>query len=60
MVVGARQCFQFFRQITWFLGNKRGFSKFWCWIFHNLISINQIIKKKHSLKANFKATLRIQ
>ena len=24
IVVGARQCFQFFRQKTWFLGNNRG------------------------------------
>ena len=27
-VVGARQSFQFFREITWFLGNKRTLSKF--------------------------------
>ena len=24
MIVGARQCFQIFRQKTWFLGNNRG------------------------------------
>ena len=28
MVVGARQSFQFFRQITWFLENNRALSKF--------------------------------
>ena len=27
MVVGARQSFQFFRQITWFLENNRALSK---------------------------------
>ena len=27
-VVGARQSFQFFRQITWFLGNNGALSKF--------------------------------
>ena len=27
-VVGARQSFQFFRQITWFLGHTRALSKF--------------------------------
>ena len=39
MVVGARQSFQFFRQRTWFLGNKRALSKFKYWILHYLISI---------------------
>ena len=29
MVVEARQSFQFFRQIAWFLGNNKAFSKFW-------------------------------
>ena len=38
-VVGARQSFQFFRQITWFLGNKRTLPKFKYWILHRLISI---------------------
>ena len=28
MAVGARQNFQFFRQITWFLGSNRALSKF--------------------------------
>ena len=32
MVVGACQNFQFFRQITWFLGNDRALSKFRYWI----------------------------
>ena len=42
MEVGACQSFQFFRQITWFLGNKRALFKFGLfkyWILHNLISI---------------------
>ena len=33
MVNGARQSFQLFRQIAWFLGNNRGLSKFSYWIF---------------------------
>ena len=28
MVVGARQSFQFFKQITWFLGNDTGLPEF--------------------------------
>ena len=39
MEVGARQSFQFFRQMTWFLGNYRVFSKFRYQVLHNLISI---------------------
>ena len=35
MVVGARQSFKFFRQITWFLGNKRSLHKFKYWILHH-------------------------
>ena len=38
-VVGARQSFQFFSQITWFLGNTGALSKFKYWILHHLISI---------------------
>ena len=38
-VVGAPQSFQFFRQITWFLGNKRALPKFKYWALHHLISI---------------------
>ena len=38
MVVGAHQSFQFSREITWFLGNKRALSKFKSWILHQLIS----------------------
>ena len=41
--VGARQSFQFFRQITWFLGNTRALSKFKYWILHHLISIIKLI-----------------
>ena len=39
MVDGVCQSFQFFRQITWFIGNKRALSKFKYWILHHLISI---------------------
>ena len=38
-VVGARQSFQFFWQITWFLRNTKALSKFKYWILHHLISI---------------------
>ena len=34
MVVGARQNFQFIRQIIWFRGNNRALSKFKKWILH--------------------------
>ena len=45
-VFGARQSFQFFRQITCFLGNTRTLSKFKYWIFHHLISIiKQLVHK---------------
>ena len=37
MVVGARESFQFFRQITWFPENNRALSKFKTWILHYLI-----------------------
>ena len=53
MEVGARQSFQFFRQIIWFLGNNRALSKFRYWILYNLISIIKL-SKIHSVKANFK------
>ena len=39
MVVGARQSFQFLRQITLFLGNKRALFSFKYWILYQLISI---------------------
>ena len=39
MVVGACQCFQFFRQITGFLRNNGALSKFKYWISHHLDSI---------------------
>ena len=39
LVAGARQHFQLFRQITWFLGNNRALSKFNYWVLHYLISI---------------------
>ena len=42
MVVRARQNFQFFRQITWFLGNNRALSKFRYRILYNLISITKL------------------
>ena len=46
MVVGARQIFRFFRQITWFVRNNRALSKFRYQILHYL---NSIIKSKISL-----------
>ena len=42
MVVGARQNFQFFRQITWFFGNNRVLSKFKYWILHYLTSTTKL------------------
>ena len=53
MVVGARQSFQFFRQITWFLGTNRALSKFRHRNLHNLSTITKLLKN-HSVKANFK------
>ena len=49
MVVGARQIFQFFKQITWVLQNNRALSKCSYQILHYLISTiktkkNQLIK----------------
>ena len=34
MVVGARKSFQYFKQITWFLGNDIGLSEFGYKIFN--------------------------
>ena len=51
MVVGARQSFQFFRQVTWFLGNKRASSKLKYWILHHLISIIKL-QNNNSVKRN--------
>ena len=45
MVVEARQNFQFFKQITWYLGNNRAMSKFKCRILHYLMSILNHTKK---------------
>ena len=42
MVAEARQSFQFFRQITWFLGNNRAMSKFRYRILYNLISTTKL------------------
>ena len=42
MAVGARQSFQFFRQIAWFLGKNRGLSKCRYRILYNLISITKL------------------
>ena len=44
-VVGARQSFQSFREITWFLENTRALSKFKYWILHHL---NSIIKLRNN------------
>ena len=38
-VVGAGPSFKFFRQITWFLENKKALPKFEYWILHHLIRI---------------------
>ena len=53
MVIGARQSFQSFRQITCFLGNTRALSKFRYRILHNLISIIRS-EENQSVIANFK------
>ena len=42
VVFGTRQSFQFLRQIAWFLGNNRAFSKFSYRIFHNVINITKL------------------
>ena len=42
MAVGARQSFQFFRKIVWFLGNNRALPKFRYQILYNLISITKL------------------
>ena len=45
VVAGAPQSFQFFRQITWFLGNNRVLSQFKWWLLHYLITV--IISKNN-------------
>ena len=52
VVVGARQSFQFFRQIAWFLENNRAFSRFRYRFLYNLTSITKLWKN-HSIKSNF-------
>ena len=42
VAVGARQSFQFFRQIAWFLGNNKALSKFRYRKLCNLISITKL------------------
>ena len=42
MVVEVRQNFQFFRKITWFLGNNKDLSKFKYWTLHYLIVIIEL------------------
>ena len=49
MVVAARQSFQFFRQMTWFLGNDRAWSKFKYRILNYLISIIKSQIKQETL-----------
>ena len=39
MVVEARQSFQFFKQMTWFLRNNGALSKYRSWILHNYFNI---------------------
>ena len=41
MVIGTRQ---FFKEITWFLGNRRALSKLKYWILHHLITIIKLQK----------------
>ena len=58
VVVRACQNSQFFRQITWFLRNKKikkALSKFKHWILHDLISIIKL-QNNYSVKRNFKLT----
>ena len=57
MAVGARQSFQFFKQITWFLGDNKFFRYL---ILHYLISITKLLENQ-SVKANTKSrtTLRL-
>ena len=57
-VVGTCESFQFFRQITWFLENKRAFPKFKYWILHHLISIINL-QNNWSVKPNFVLTTRV-
>ena len=57
MAVGARQSFQFFRKIAWFIGNNKALSKFRYRILHNLISITNL-SKNHSIKASPNLTTR--
>ena len=44
MALGARQKFQFFRQITWFLRKKGVMHWFKYWILYHLISIIKSVK----------------
>ena len=57
VVVRARQGFQFFRQIAWFLESNRDLSKFRYRLLYNLFSITKLWKN-HSIKANFNLTTR--
>ena len=56
MVVGARQRFQLFRQIAWFLGNNRALPKFRNQILRYVISIIKSLKNL-SVKTNFILTM---
>ena len=57
MVVGARQSLYFFKEITWFLRNKRALSKSKYWILHHLISIIKL-QNNQPEKPNFILTTR--
>ena len=57
MVVGTRVSFQYFRQITWFLGNTRALSNFKYWILHHSITIIKL-QNNWSIKPNFMLTTR--
>ena len=56
MVVGAHQSFQFFGQITWFLGNTRALSKCKYWTLYHLISIIKL-QNTWSVKPIFMLTM---
>ena len=52
MGVGARQTFQFFRQVTWLLINNGALSKFKCRVLHYRISIIKKSVRKSQFHIN--------
>ena len=49
LVAGARQSFQFFREITWFVANKRALSKFKYYNLHTHAHFVLLSKSNKSL-----------